>query len=100
MEKADELARSLETNIDDDDAARSCERRTNVYVTAGDDVIHEASKCLTAPTNTFSALHSNPAVQTGVITGVVRLILPCCTFTQQNGRPGFVQTFIVVDTLA
>ena len=63
-------------------------------------MIHKASKSFTAPTNTFSVLHSNPAAQTGVITGAVRLILPCCTFTQRNGRPGFVQTFIIVDTLA
>ena len=49
---------------------------------------------------TFSVLHSNPAAQTGMITGAARLILPCHTFTQWNGRPGFVQTFIVVNTLA
>ena len=96
----DELLRSLETNVDDDDAVHSCEGRTNIYTTAGYQLIHEASKCFTAPNNTFSVLHSNPAAKTGVVTGAVRLILPCRTFTQRNGRPGFVQTFIVVDSLA
>ena len=35
-----------------------------------------------------------------MITGVVRLILPRHMLTQRNGRPGFVQTFIVVDSFA
>ena len=63
-------------------------------------MIHEASKRFTAPTETFSTIHSNVAAQTGVITGVVQLILPCRAFKQRNGRSGFVQTLIIVDTLA
>ena len=85
VEKVNELARSMETNIEGaDGVVRSCEGRTNVYATAGVHVTHEVSKSFTAPTNTFSAIHSNPTVQTGVNTGAAQLILPRHTFVQRN----------------
>ena len=45
----------------------------------------------------FPPLHVNRAARTGTIIGVVQLILPPHTFKQRNGRPGFVQSIIVVD---
>ena len=99
---SDELVRSLEANADDDDDdARSCSGRANVnqntVTTAGNHMLREASKSFHSnpDVQTFSALHLNPAVQTGIITGIVRLILPCRTFTQPNGKSGFVQMFII-----
>ena len=67
-------------------------------------MIREASKSFIGSQSnpgvrTFSALHSNQPAQTGMITGVVWLILPCRMFLQRNGKSGFVQMFIVVDTL-
>ena len=83
VEKGNELARSMETNI---------EGRTNVNTTAGNHVIHEASKSFTGSQSNpgvqpLSALHSNLAVQTGVITGDTPLILPRRRFVPRNGRP-------------
>ena len=99
MEKTNEISRGLKNNIDVDDAVRSCEGRTNVYDTARGHVVDKASKSFTAPTTTFSPLHSNPTTETGVLTGVVSLILPPNTYTRRDGTSGFVQIFIVVDTM-
>ena len=96
----DELARHLESNTEDDDPCSTSNVYQNVAPIPGDRTLHEASQSFTALNNTFSALHGNPAMQTGVITGVVHLILPPHSFTQWNGTPGFVQSFIVVDTFA
>ena len=62
----------METNI---------EGRTNINTTAGNHVIHEATKSFTGSQSNpdvqpLSALHSNLAVQTGVVTGDTQLILP------------------------
>ena len=99
---SDELARSLESNTEDDDVCSGSNVYQNAVTSAGERVLREASKSFQSnpDVRTFSALHSNPAAQTGMITGVVQLILPCHTFAQRNGKPGFVQMFIVVDTLA
>ena len=65
-------------------------------------MLHEESKSFQSnpDVRNFSALDSNPAAQTHMVTCIVRLILPCRTLAQRNGWPGFVQTFIVVDTFA
>ena len=102
---SNELARSLESNIEDDDAHSGSNVYQTAVTTAGERMLREASKSfMVSQSNpdvrTFSALHSNPVAQTGTITGAVWLILPYHIFAQRNGRPGFVQTFIVVDTLA
>ena len=102
---SDEMARRLESNTEDDDPCSGSNVYQNAVTTTGEHILHEASKSyMKSQSNpdirTFSALHANPAVQTGTITGAVRLILPRHTFTQRNGRPGFVQTFIVVDSFA
>ena len=102
---SDAPARSLESVLEDDAPCSG----SNVYqiadTTAGGGLLREASKkFMNLQSNpefqTFSALHGNRAARTGTITGVVRLILPQHTFTQRNGRPGFVQSFIVVDSYA
>ena len=82
VEKVNELARSMETNIEGaDGVVRSCEGRTNVNTTAGNHVNHAVSKSFTGSQSNpdvqpLSALHSNLAVQTGVVTGDTQLILP------------------------
>ena len=78
----DELARHLESNTEDDDPCSTSNVYQNVAPIPGDRTLHEASQSFTALNNTFSALHGNPAMQTGVITGVVHLILPPHSFTQ------------------
>ena len=45
-------------------------------------------------------IFANPALQNGVLTGVVRLIMSPHLFIQRNGLPGTVTSFIIVDTLA
>jgi hypothetical protein len=97
VEKTNELVQRLETNIEDD---ISPVRPQNVYQnktpSSGDRVLHDTTQSFFSP----STLHSNPAKQNGVITGVVRLILPSNSFARKNGATGTVQSFIVVDTLA
>ena len=108
----DELARHLESkpedmsscstsNVYQNTGHTSGERDAthvyqNVVPLSGEHILHNATK------NIFSGvpLHANPAMQNGVITGVVRLILPSHSFTRKNGTNGAVQAFIVVDTLA
>ena len=100
---SDAPARRLESIIKDDDPCSGSNVYQNIDTTTGDFMKASKSymKSQSSPVfQTFSALQGNPAVQTGTITGVVQLILPCHMFTQWNGRPGFVQTFIVVNTLA
>ena len=97
VEKTNELARRLESNIED---AISSVRPQNVYQNtghvSGDRILHDASQSIFSG----SPLHANPAKKNGVITGTVRLILPSHSFTRINGTTGTVQTFIVVDTFA
>ena len=98
-------ARSLEAILKDDAACSDSSVYRTADTSAVDNLLHAASKKFidshsTADAQTFLALHGNRAVQTGMITGIVRLILPRHTFTQRNGRPGFVQTFIIVNLLA
>ena len=92
--------RSLESILEDVAPCSTSNVYQNMTPNPGDRILHEASQSFNAHTNNFSALHSNPAIQTGIITGVVRLILPPHSFTQRNGKPGNVQSFIVVDTFA
>ena len=100
VEKTNELARSLETNIEDaDDVVGCCEGRINVHATAGNHVIHEVSKSFTGSQSNprvqpFSALHSNLAVQTGEITGDTQLILPRRRFVPRNGRPDIAKVCV------
>ena len=95
--------RSLETLLDD---VPSCSDST-VYraaetAAAVDSLLHSAStKFMDSRSDsnvqTFSALPGNRAARTGTVIGDVQLILPLHTFKHRNGRPGFVQSFIVVD---
>ena len=62
-------------------------------------MVNKASTSFAAPTTTFSALHSNPTAETGVLTGLVSLILPPKSYTRRDGTSGCVQTFIVEDIL-
>ena len=97
---------SLETLLDD---VPSCSD-SNVYrasdtAAAVDSLLHSAStKFIDSRSNpsvqTFSALPGNRAARTGTIIGEVELILPLHTLKHRNGRPGFVQSFIVVDSYA
>ena len=67
---------------------------------AGNTISDDAAPSFFAQNDKFSALHSNPAKQNGVITGVVRLILEPHSFVRRNGTAGMVQSIIVVDPLA
>ena len=78
---SDELARSLESNNEYDDVRSGSNVYQNTVTSAGERMICEASKSsIGSQSNpsvqTFSALDSNPATQTGMITGGVRLNLP------------------------
>ena len=84
---SDELVRCLESNSEDDDVRSGSNVYQNAVTTAGERMFHESSKSFMGSqsnpdVNFFSALHSNPATQTGMITGVVQLILPRYMFTQ------------------
>ena len=98
VEKANEIAQGLIIE-DAYNAVHSCEGRTNVYDTARGHVVSKASTNFAAPTTTFSTLHSNPTAETGVLTGLVSLILPPKSYTRRDGTSGCVQTFIVEDIL-
>ena len=67
---------------------------------SGERTIHDASQIFFGLCDNFSVLHTNPTKQNGLLTGVVRLILPPHLFVQRNGVPGMVQSFIVVDSSA
>ena len=102
---SDEMTWRLESNTKDNDPHSGSNVYQNAVTTAGDCILHEASKSdkesqSNPDVRAFSAPHANPALQTGTITGVVRLIFPRHMFTQRNRRPGFVQMFIVVDSFA
>ena len=100
VEKVNELARSMETNIEGaDGVVRSCEGRTNVNTTAGNHVNHAVSKSFTGSQSNpdvqpLSALHSNLAVQTGVVTGDTQLILHPRRFVPRNGRPDIAKVCV------
>ena len=110
VEKTNELARRLESNIED---AISSVRPQNVYqnvaTLSGERATTHVyqNKALISgnrdTTQSFfspSVLHSNPAKRNGVITGTVRLIFPSHSFTRKNGTTGTIRTFVVADTLA
>ena len=92
---SDELVRSLESNTEDDDVHSSSNVYKNAVTSAGERVLREASKSFQSnpDVRTFSALHSNPAAQTGMITGVVQLILTHRTFAQNQAFHFFVQRY-------
>ena len=97
--------RSLETLLEDVDPCSDSNVYRTADTTAVDSLIHSAStKFLDSHSDpgvqSFSALHGNRATRTGTIIGVVQLILPLHTFKHRNGRSGFVQSLIVVDTHA
>ena len=94
--------RSLETLLEDVDPCSDSNVYRTADTTAANDVHQSASaKFLDSfsdsAVQSFPALHVNRAARTGTIIGVVQLILPPHTFKQRNGRPGFVQSIIVVD---
>jgi hypothetical protein len=94
VEKTNELAGRLESNIEEEiSSVRSQNVYQNKTPSSGD-------RDTTQSFYGSSTLHSNPAKQIDVITGVVRVILSSYSFVRKNGTTGTVQSFVVVDTLA
>ena len=94
-------AQSLENMLDE---GKMDTRTANVYQNGppvpGDQILSDATRSIFDNIDNFSKLRVNSARQNGVLTGVVRLIMPPHTFVRQNGDTGTVQSIIVVDTLA
>ena len=95
VEKTNELAGRPESNIEEEiSPVRSQNVYQNKTPSSGD---RDTTQSFLRVSST---LHSNPAKQIDVITGVVRVILSSNSFVRKNGTTGTVQSFIVVDTLA
>ena len=94
-------AQSLENILDEGkmDAHTSNVYQNNAPV-PGDRILCDATRSIFGTISNYSKLRVNSARQNGVLTGVVRLIMPPHTFVRKNGDTGTVQSIIVVDTLA